>query len=391
MLSLCLRCKGSRALCGLTSCPLLKEYERRTMWKSKKELMGITPPNLFVGRMGYPNVYWGPMVSEEEKVLMEPDFFGRSTSEIVEERSKLLRGKNELNVYKKTPMLEKAQEIILSLKPIDVEVRFKREPSFGMHFSPITTPMGPSAPIEKLDVVDNAQIPKRVDEIQEEGMKASEAVDLLRKYDVYYVSRVLSSGILGVEKNRKLVPTRWSITATDDIIGRKISRKILDFPEINEILLYSIMYMDNHYEILLMPGAWEYEQFEAWAPKTYWTTDSSAWEIVQEYELWRGRKNYAEKEAGGYYAGRLGVLEHLERIGRQARVLLIREIYEGFIIPVGVWQVRESVRHGMKTNPEKFSNIEEALARINERTRIPIKEYRKKSEILKFGRLDYYM
>jgi hypothetical protein len=36
----------------------------------------------------------------------------------------------------------------------------------------------------------------------------------------------LSIGVLGLKKDKKLVPTRWAITATDDILAKKLLEKV---------------------------------------------------------------------------------------------------------------------------------------------------------------------
>ena len=47
-------------------------------------------------------------------------------------------------------------------------------------------------------------------------------------FDENYLSRILSAGTLGVKTQRKLVPTRWSITATDDTIGKELISQVKD-------------------------------------------------------------------------------------------------------------------------------------------------------------------
>jgi len=47
----------------------------------------------------------------------------------------------------------------------------------------------------------------------------------------------------------------------------------------------------------MMPGRWEFEQFEAWAPKTLWTLAYEKPVIQEEYEGFRGR-NYLCHEGG---------------------------------------------------------------------------------------------
>ena len=84
------------------------------------------------------------------------------------------------------------------------------------------------------------------------------------------IQKAFSVGAFGVEKNRRLVPTRWSITAVDDIISKNLREKVKTFPEINEYRVYESIYMDNVFEILMIPQQWSYESMEAWYPGTVW-------------------------------------------------------------------------------------------------------------------------
>jgi hypothetical protein len=113
--------------------------------------------------------------------------------------------------------------------------------------------------------------------------------------------------------------------------------------------------------------------------------------IQEEYEPFDGRTEYAFKEGGGYYAGRFAVTEALHRMRRQARVIIFREIYEGYIMPVGVWEVRENVRKALEKRPKRFASLSDALSDIKTRLRNPMEEYLKKSELLKQRKLiDYF-
>ncbi len=192
---------------------------------------------------------------------------------------------------------------------------------------------------------------------------------------------------MGLEQNRKLVPTRWSITATDDIVFKSLVSEVKDFPSVNDYLVYSSEYLDNHFEVLLIPGSWEYENFEAWAPGSMWSFNLKKTEIIEEYEPFRGRTTYADKEGGGYYAARLAVIEALHKMKRQARVVVFREIYEGYTVPLGVWQVRENARNAFKRRPDIFRTLGEALKHIDSKLRLSINDYMGVSKILKQRRL----
>lgn len=60
--SLCILCKGARFLCGKTRCPIMVKvnYFLRSVPLMGEDIDGMSPPSVFIGRIGYPNVYAGP-------------------------------------------------------------------------------------------------------------------------------------------------------------------------------------------------------------------------------------------------------------------------------------------------------------------------------------------
>ena len=108
--SLCVLCKGSRRLCGKTRCPVLVKvnyFLKSAPLMSTEDISGVSPPSVFIGRIGYPHVYAGPLVPpihEDTSLYDLPElWFGKPIDEIVGFRSMLIRGKhrvrNALAVY----------------------------------------------------------------------------------------------------------------------------------------------------------------------------------------------------------------------------------------------------------------------------------------------------
>jgi hypothetical protein len=253
--------------------------------------------------------------------------------------------------------------------------------------------MGASGDVLKMKLVDNPAIPRKVDYIVSDDLRAQEQITALydSDNDVYYLSNVLSSGVLGQMKGKRLVPTRWGITAVDDILGKDMIKRLVDLPEVSDIMVFENTYLENHFEILLMPGAWEFEMFECWAADTLWTQGAEEPTLVSEYEGVDGRREYAYNEGGGYYAGRFAVAEALNRFRRNARVSVFREIYSGHVMPVGVWEIRENVREALKKKPKIFSSVEDALKDIGGRLHLPMERYLRKSQILTQKRISDYV
>jgi len=95
-----------------------------------------------------------------------------------------------------------------------------------------------------------------------------------------------------------------------------------------------------------------------------------------------GRKDYASI-GGCYYAARLAVNELLNREKRQAGVVILREAHPGYIMPVGVWNVREAVRAALKKPPTRFATLQEALNYSGKRLDIPVSTWIEESGVLK--------
>ncbi len=387
-MNLCLICKGVRKLCGRDKCPLLTKiyYQKISSPKIKETLFGPSPKSVFVGHEGYPNLLIGPMISLNEQNIERLDtpekMYGMSLDNIVKDRYSLVRGKLKKNIFTKDRYIQELQDLTLSTKPVDLEINFSKKPSFSQSFSTITQPMGASGEINKIKVVDNPKITKKVYSLIKGGIKANDAaIEFYNsKFEVSQISKILSSGVLGVKK--KIVPTRWSITAMDDLLGKHFIKQIKDFDSVNEYFLFTNNYLDNYYYILLIPGNWEFEQFESWFPGTLWNSHGKEPSVTVEHEGCGGRKKYAISQSGGYYAARFAVAEGLLKMKKQARTIVIREIHEGYEIPVGVWEVREGIRNAFKLKYDKFTSLNELFKFLDEKLRLPVKDYNEKSKLL---------
>jgi hypothetical protein len=178
------------------------------------------------------------------------------------------------------------------------------------------------------------------------------------------------------------VPTRWSITAVDSLISSYLIDQVKEYNVISEYRVYSFINLDNIFIIIFIPEKWSFEWIEAWFPGTTWNIKGISPEIMGDYEGYYGRKTYPDV-GGCYYSARLAVAEKLNNERKQASVLALREIHPGYVLPVGVWNVRESVREALKKSPAVFNNLESVLSYIGSKLKIPIKTWVENSKLLK--------
>ncbi|MFH0850220.1 MAG: Nre family DNA repair protein [Candidatus Bathyarchaeota archaeon] len=392
--SLCSVCKGGKMLCGKTSCPIMARlgaFGKLFQNIKDTEIDGSSPPSVFVGRFGYPYVQIGPLTPTfygNTEILDAPEqWFGKSIDEIIQYRSQLVRGMTPVNVrkpWKAGRLLERTRELSLAEHYVETEMKLTRRPSKRFYMNDDVQPIGPTAPMESVDIgyirwnrhmetchydTDLRAAPATV-KLFNEGLPISN------------IMRAFSMGSFGVEKNRRLVPTRWSITAVDDLLGKHLTQKIKNHPLVNRCEVYESNYIGNRFEVLLVPDAWAYEAYEAWYPNTLWNPDTEHVTIVTDWEPYDGRSTYASM-GGCYYSGKLAVLEHLEKVRRQAKVFIFREAYPDYILPVGVWQVRENVRNAMRQEPQRFDTFREALDRVMSRLSIPLEKWYESGPLLR--------
>jgi len=394
---LCIRCKG-KLLCGLSYCPVLKKNSARHKSVSNikgNEFVGSSPPSLFVSWTNYPNVQIAPLspteVFDTSKFDIPEQWFGLPSEEIISFREQLLRGNKPVNIKAAAnPSYElvEMQELAMSTKPVAVDIKLKSAPKSTISFGEMVAPMGPSAPLFKMKLDENPSIPKKIDyAVSDTDLKSTDAIISLYNsgFHISRLHKLLSAGTLGIGKNRKLVPTRYSITAVDSNISKNlIEEKVKYFQQIGEFQLFHSNYLDNDFWILLIPSSWAFEQLESWFPGSDWAGDAKEPIIAQDHEFYSGRKTYASNITGAYYSVRLAVAEFLNLKKRQAAAIVFREIGAGYALPLGVWQTRENSRNALRQKPLTFSSLELALAFLSRKLKIPMDKYKKESKLLDF-------
>jgi DNA repair protein NreA len=391
--TMCLRCRSAQLLCGKPVCPILLKYrafEQTLPLLEGTELEGTSPPGLFVGRFGYPKVAVGPLLSPQHgstELLDTPEeWVGRSVQEVVSFRTGLVRGTTRIRVTdaeRPIPLLEEFQLLGIAGESVESEATFRRPPRGHLALSDSTPPFGPSAPIEKVRL-DVRRVDPHLDRLSSDThANARVAVGELyhRGVRVSRIQRAFSVGTLGRRGRRRLVPTRWSITAVDDLLSKQNLEHIRDLPELSEVLLYRLTALDNRWVLAFLPGAYRYESIEAWYPNTMWNPNPSRIVMMGDHEGFQGRTTYASI-GGCYYAARLATSEALLRLGRQAGVVVLREVHPGEILPLGVWNVREHVRAALASPPEKLAGLPELSERIRAYFAIPLERWLATSAVL---------
>jgi len=437
MESRCFFCKG-RLFCGRPYCPIsLKiKAQNKSVSAIKKDYQAQSP-NIFVGRFGYPNVNVGVLSVEEYKTHDEPKKWSKdyySINQIIALRSELINAtqkkdiaspklasneldsknflkiienfeetdnqnhsyqKNDLskiNLKNNSPSYQKnLSEIAKAIKPANVEISLSKTPDINLTFSKYLAPTNISVELSKLAITSNPKIPKTTDIVSDgSDINATEAIDILRKkgYDEYYIQKLVSSGSIGKKSQRKYVPTRWAITATDDILGKKLMNDISDYKRL-DYSLYFGGHLGNYYLLMFFPANFSYELYECSAIKEDAISKTNTGYIpkhAHDFEGFNGRKDYAKETAGGYYATRLSILKKLKELKRVGSCIVIRFVTKDYFAPLGVWVVREAVDKALKTKAISFDTKEQMITYAqnltNRKYQIDLKSLIKDSRLL---------
>lgn len=376
-------------ICGKSACKehsfLFNNIKRVTQFS------GSSPPEIFVGRYNYPNVNIGVLSPQNQfgntQILSSQELWHKHRlpmADIMHLRSKLVYGRTQNNIRKalsetaKNKFLQTMQEVAMTNKSITAEFQLQKPITSHSESESYVPIISNAAQIKSIRLEENPIIERKIDTLANDtDAKAKIGILELEKTGIptSTIIKVLSAGLLGLGIRRKLVPTRWAITAVDDTLSKEKLKKIKTFQETSEILVFTSEYLGNHYEFLLLPDKFSFEVIEI---------NNQGLSVWQDYESFFGRKNYAESVTGAYYANRLALAEYLEKIQRQCSCLVFREVNpKEYTQSMGVGILRQISREVFSSQPIKFNTLNEALANIQTRITIPLGNFTEKSIILK--------
>ncbi len=356
-------------------------------WRSVElgeRLDGTSPPSVFIGSYGYPKVDVGPMLAPywgDTSMLDTPEAWipaGRSQEDIIRFRLDLVRGRKQVGIKDLDDRLVgKMQEISLAESSVESEAQFHGRPR-GFSFNEEYQPFGPSAGIERFDIGNVRWEPHLQKAYYDTDRKAAEAAFAAYDAGVLFsqIQKAFSTGTMGVGKSRRLVPTRWSITAVDSALADRLFDEIRHNETIGEFRVYEHSSLNNYYAVILTPTPWQYEWIEAFIHIL-----GREEMVFADHESLRPKSEYSSV-GGCYYSCKFAVLEALRRMGKQAGAIVLREAYEGYV-PLGVFNVRENVRGALMQPHREFFSFRDSLNYVSARLRLPLSRFLEQGALMR--------
>src|SRR5271165_2119283 len=181
-----------------------KHWDRVKFWKDVVEksdnFLGSSPPAVFIGSSFYPKVNIGvlspPTKEKNAGILDDPEkWYAQKSSltDILDYRSRMIFSRSQVDDVAKpvSKILDAMQELAISSRALDVEIKLSKKPSFAFEFDQHASPIGNPAPVEKIRVVDNATVPREIDGVvSDTDMKTEDALRYLRgNVPIYQISK----------------------------------------------------------------------------------------------------------------------------------------------------------------------------------------------------------
>src|SRR3989338_7050194 len=223
-MALCIYCKETHAS---AACPLYLKAQtlfKAKSWKLSSE-MSTQAPAPFIGHFGYPHVSVG-VLSPPEKVDNTWEYDAPrhwavgnyQIPNIVEFRSALVNSRTSTPIKEVTSkIVQTIQEVAMASRPVDIDIKLSATPHFSVQSDGYSAPVGPSGSLKEVKLTTNPTIPSRVERaVSDTDLLAQDAITSLysKSMDEHALTNLLTVGALGLGAKRKLVPTKWSITAT---------------------------------------------------------------------------------------------------------------------------------------------------------------------------------
>jgi len=347
----------------------IKKYQQEL--KPTKEIEGFAS-SAIVGEKNYPNLKVHNISNDDKKnsFFNSSNIIKQNYSDIIKLKAKNILGSTQsLNIKKiNTKIREELENIYKSKREIEFSSKFRNELKFDKILtSKVSGIMGSKNELTKINPNENTKTSNKIEKYTANDIKSKEAIISLYEKGVNesQIQNLLALGSFGINFNKKLVPTKWAISAFDQTIEKHLYKKIIKYNPINNYEIYTSYDKGNTFIIILIPDTFSAEIVEAFDSTSQNSKFSEGLGIVskknsltieRDFVNFENKLKKSEPEtAGGFWATKMPIQEYLLSRKKQASFISIR-IIENYDIPLGVIFVREKVRDAMKNKIFSTSN-----------------------------------
>ncbi len=348
---------AKKELLSKTKLEFYKELKKvQSTFKPTKEIAGFSG-SAIVGEKNYPNLKIHNISTEFESntFLNTSKIVKKDYSEIIKQKARnILSSTEEINRKETEARIKnEIEDIIKSKKAVSFNSVFDKELQFNKVIINKTAGItGSKNQLINLNLTQNAPTSKNIEKYTQNDIKSKEAILNLYKKGIneHQIINLLSLGSFGFNFNKKLVPSRWAISAYDSTIEKELHKKIIEYKIKQKYEIFHHFDKGNNFLIMTIPDYFCAEVIETW--------DNI---VESDYVGFDNKLKKSEPEtAGGFYATKIAVMEKLISNKEQGAFISVR-IIKDYELPLGVVFVRESVRVAMQKPIFSSTNEKEAV------------------------------
>lgn len=312
------------------------------------DLTVFCPPGITVETAKYPILMSGFLASTQPtefiSIYDHPTAWrGLDREAIIAMRRQLFRFLIPTDARSLVPKetIESLQQIALSVSPLAIGVEVPTLPPRRLNAFPGQLPMGTDVLVKSFEIVSDAEISKVAQRITQRNIPTTEAIRQLFEYDyaLEQVARLISVGLLGMHKHRKLVPLK---NAFKIAIDSYIDNALLDLAEKSLTAVARIhqsrIHGDN-FIVVSIPGEPRVDYFQMEV-----LPDS----VQRQYSF--ESKHYGSSNAkASVYAShsRFSAYHHMTKIGESSHMFIFHLIRDTRNSILGPWLARAGVEEAL--------------------------------------------
>ncbi len=231
--------------------------------QSLRGLTLFTPPGISVETVKYPILQAGILASpdpiENLSIYDHPEsWYGLERDTILAMRRHLYSVVASINSREMQPrhLIDSLQTIALSVSPLAIGVEVEGLPPRHLHSSGFQVPTGPVIRTRSLEILSKPEISHVAKKTSEKDIPAAEGIWRLFEYDysLEQIARMLAVGLLGMQKNRRMMPMKNAFRVVIDAFINRTIMNLIDRPVVDEWRIFTDHYCGDHFVVLIRPG-----------------------------------------------------------------------------------------------------------------------------------------
>jgi hypothetical protein len=326
----------------------------------------FSPPGIFTESSRYPIMWAGVLgtvqPSEWLSIFDHPEAWrGLDRKAILRMRQQLYRFVLPVDAKEMTPhsVVDSLQTVALSVSPIAIEVDSPHLPRSELKGIGGQSPMGQLIKCKSLEIVSNPEISRVAKRICDKDVPSAESVWQLLDYDytLDQVARMMSVGLLGHKKRRRLVPLRSAYKAVIDSYLTNAVMNLVESPLSSSIRLHASTLHGDSFTVLLRPGEprVDYLRLESFNGLN---TLRTSFEGLETQATDPKTSVYADHARFSAYRNMIGNTE-------SSHIVIFHQCRDPHNLILGPWVARAGVRYALDGDGVELDNMENAVTVMN--------------------------